>query len=200
MNAEPELVYINCSQPKQFGMLLQFAVVVLKKFEFSCSEKVLATCGPVPPTCPASVVTPLTLSKEPTALDMWPVTWATTSLPLPTVSGRAPAAGGYGRTGAFVQGISCHSVFGYAAVKQPCFGTGTFAIDARQASRCAAVGCTTTAAVPPSLAAGVSGSAAVARLDDSAHSRLAAAMMLRTIVTRPRAELDDFMGCPPTNG
>ena len=54
----------------------------------SWSENVLA----VAPS--DSSTTPVTLSKEPTAEVIVPVTWAEKSLPLPTVSGRGPLEGG----------------------------------------------------------------------------------------------------------
>jgi transposase len=44
-----------------------------------------------------SLVTPVTLSKEPVAMDMNPIgTWAETPLPLPTMSDRNPCRGGCG--------------------------------------------------------------------------------------------------------
>jgi hypothetical protein len=54
----------------------------------------LATGGGAPLTSPLSPVTPVTLSNDPTDMDMWPLTAAETSLPLPTVLGRGPRAGG----------------------------------------------------------------------------------------------------------
>src|SRR4051794_13482621 len=100
MNAKPGLVleYTNCSQPWQFaGIAAPLHIgVPEKKFVFSCSEYVSGTCPPVPFTCPVSIVTPVTLSKDPTAVDMRPDTWAETSLPFPTTlgPGARPRAGG----------------------------------------------------------------------------------------------------------
>jgi hypothetical protein len=39
-----------------------------------------------------------------------------------------------GILGAAVHGCSCHCVLGYFAVKHPCFGSGVFFMDLRQAS------------------------------------------------------------------
>ena len=62
---------------------------------------------------PLSLVTPVTLSKEPVAWEMKPVgTWGATSLPLPTTSGRGPRRGGCGYFGVGVQGTSTQSDFG----------------------------------------------------------------------------------------
>jgi hypothetical protein len=75
----------------------------------------------------------MTLSKDPTAMEMVPVaTSVTTSLPLPTVGELGPLAGIKGIGGAALHGTSCHSVLGCDAVKQPGFATGTRAMPARQ--------------------------------------------------------------------
>src|SRR5580704_14663734 len=103
----------------------------MKKFELSWSVYTLGTfVAPLYGLVPVSLVMPVTLSKDPTASDMWPVTWAETSLPLPTVSGRRPRAGGYGTAGAVVHGTSCHWVLGYEDVKHPLCGWGTCAMPA----------------------------------------------------------------------
>src|SRR6266446_5621924 len=137
MNATPELEYTNCCQPRHvdgFGEALH--VEVVKKFALSWSEKALTPFGSV------TLVTPVTLSKDPMASDMWPVTWAETSMPLPIWSGRPPPrAGGYGRAGAVVHGTSCHSAFGYEDVKHPFFGRGTRAMPLCQSCRVFADGC-----------------------------------------------------------
>jgi hypothetical protein len=76
----------NCSQPLQvagYAAPLQ-AVVLVKKLELSWSEKALA------PTGPLSLVTPVTLSKDPIAVEMRSDARAEASLPLPTMSGRPP--------------------------------------------------------------------------------------------------------------
>src|SRR5258706_13415744 len=87
MNAMPGLESTNCCQPLEFEFGEPLQAEVTKKLELSWSEKLLA--GPESVT----LVTPVTLSKDPTASDIWPVvTWAETSLPLPTVSGRGPRA------------------------------------------------------------------------------------------------------------
>src|SRR5258708_22375679 len=135
MNAPPELVYTNCCQPRHTdGFAAPLQTEVVKKLELSWSEKSLTPLGSL------TLVTPVTLSKDPMASEMWPVTWAETSVPLPTVSGRRPRAGGYGRAGAVVHGTSCHSVLGYEDVKHPFFGTGTRAMPARQSVRLFAAG------------------------------------------------------------
>jgi hypothetical protein len=82
----------------------------------------------------------VTLSKDPVAEDMVRGdTWAAKSLPLPTILGRGPLAGGCGFVGAVVHGTSRHSGLGYDDVKHPVFGNGVRDMVARQASRlCAA--------------------------------------------------------------
>jgi hypothetical protein len=92
----------------------------------------LASVVPVYGLIPVSLVTPVTLSKDPTAMDMWPVTWAETSLPLPTVFGQDPHSGGNGIAGGVVDRTSCPSVLGWEDVKHPVFGWGTCAMPARQ--------------------------------------------------------------------
>jgi hypothetical protein len=151
----------------------------VKVFALSWSEKVLATGGATPSTSPLSLVTPVTLSKDPTAEDMEPVTWAEKSLPLPTLSDRGPRAGGYGAGGAVVHGTDCHWVFGYVALKHPFFGIGARDIDARQASWLmdgAGDGC--------AVAGGGGSCAHVARLDKSPESRLATITIRPTVVRR----------------
>src|ERR1700722_5269774 len=137
----------------------------MKKFELSWSVYTLGTfVAPVYGLVPVSLVTPVTLSKEPTASDMWPVTWAETSLPLPTVSGRGPRAGRYGIAGAVVHGTSCHSVLGYDDVKHPFFGGGTCAMPARQSfglcvdGGCVVVGAAEGATGPAGVCAKADGS------------------------------------------
>ncbi len=130
MNATPELEYTNCCQPLHIGFGEGLQTEVVKKLELSWSEKPLTPFGSV------TLVTPVTLSKDPTASDMWPVTWAETSMPLPTWSVRPlPRAGGYGRAGAVVHGTSCHSGLGYEDVKHPFFGRGTRAMPLCQSCR-----------------------------------------------------------------
>src|SRR6266851_7965074 len=130
------LEYTNCCQPTHCdGFRVPLQAEVVKKFALSWSEKVSGCGGGLPLTFPLSLVTPVTLSKDPTASDMWPVTWAETSLPFPTVSGRGPRAGGYGRAGAVVHGTSCHSGLGYEDVKHPFFGRGTRAMPLRHSCR-----------------------------------------------------------------
>src|SRR5215831_9992609 len=137
MNATPVLEYTNCCQPRHadaFGEALH--VEVVKKFALSWSEK------PLTPPGLLTLVTPVTLSKDPMASDMWPVTWAETSMPLPIWSARPPPrAGGYGIAGAVVHGTSCHSVLGYEDVKHPFFGRGTRAMPLCQSCRVFADGC-----------------------------------------------------------
>jgi hypothetical protein len=97
MNATPEFEYTNCCQPWQAdGLAAPLQVEVVKKFELSWREKVSGCGCPIPSTSPLSLVTPVTLSKDPMASEMWPVTWAETSLPAPTGAsgrGRGPRAG-----------------------------------------------------------------------------------------------------------
>jgi hypothetical protein len=115
----------------------------------------------------------------------------------PTTPGRDRRAK-YGYGDGRPQGTSCHSVFGYEAVKHPFLGAGVRAIVARQASRWAASsadGCGAT------LGAGV-GAVAWARAakdEIGPASRLAANRTPRNLATRVRAELEYFMGCPLTN-
>ena len=109
-------------------------VEVVKKFALSWSEK------PLTPPGLLRLVTPVTLSKDPTASEMWPVGWVTsaeTSVPLPICSGwrRPPRAGGYGRAGGVAHGISCHSLLGYEDVKHPFFGWGIRAMPLRHSCR-----------------------------------------------------------------
>lgn len=181
MNTAPELEYTNCCQPWHD---LPTQVEVVKKFVLSWSEKVLATGGGAPFTSPLSLVTSPTLSKDPTAEDMRPETWAEKSLPFPTVAGRGPRAGGYGRGGAVVHGTSCHSVLGNEDLKHPFFGRGVRDMVARQASRlCAAGGCVVACGGVGTGAGSVEGDAAgcaeAVKNDKHADRRLATTMMLR---------------------
>jgi hypothetical protein len=101
-----------------------------------------------------------------------------------------------------VHGTSCHSVFGYVAVKHPFWGVGVRDMVARQASRFAdsvADGWVAVGAGADSLEAGISGSAGVARLDQSADKKLAMTIMPRTFPTGPRVEPENFMESPFTN-
>src|SRR5579862_1073335 len=92
--------------------------------------------GPELPIGPLSLVTSVTVSKEPIAVEMNPVgAWAEMSLLLPTTRGRAPLFGGIGRCGAALHATSRHSLPGYEAWKHPFFGSGTCANDTRQSSR-----------------------------------------------------------------
>jgi hypothetical protein len=63
-------------------------------FELSWSEKMLFCVLLLFGFIPVSLVTPVTLSKDPIASDIWPDTSAVTSLPLPTMEGFGPRAGG----------------------------------------------------------------------------------------------------------
>jgi hypothetical protein len=157
MNATPEFEYTNCCQPEHAdGMAAPLQAGVVNKFALSWSEKLLKPLGSV------TLVTPVTLSKDPMASDIWPVTLVETSLPLPTVSDRRPPrAGGYGRAGAVVQGSSRHSVVGYEEVKHPFFGRGTRSMPLRQSCRLFADGGRVVAAggVGPGVCARPSGAA-----------------------------------------
>ena len=73
MNArpvDPLFSNTNCCQPWHdgFGEPVQ---PVLMKFVFSWSVYALATAAPVLPIGPLSLVTPVTLSNEPIAVEMW---------------------------------------------------------------------------------------------------------------------------------
>lgn len=89
MYAEPaEFEYTNCCQPLHFGSVALPQVGVVKVFVLSCSENALAVPAPL------SLVTPVTLSKDPTAWDIVPVTtWAEASLLPPPPTTRGPRAG-----------------------------------------------------------------------------------------------------------
>jgi hypothetical protein len=115
----------------------------------------------------------------------------------PTAFGRGRRAG-FGNGDGRPQGTSCHSGFGYEAVKQPFLGAGVRAIAAPQALRLSsssADGC------DAGLGAGVGAVVwARAAMDDiGPASRLAANMMLRHLAMRPRAEPESVIGRPPTN-
>jgi hypothetical protein len=127
---------MNCCQPWQavgFAAPLQAGTLLwsfVKKFVLSWSEKTLGTFGTGaeqfgPNVVPVSLVTPVTLWKDPSAEDTVPDGFAAKSLPLPTISGRGPLAGGCGLGGGVVHGISCHSLLGNVDLKHPCFGRGT---------------------------------------------------------------------------
>jgi hypothetical protein len=143
--------------PDRQGSIELACVVERNWLEFSWSEKALG-----PPTVPVSLVTPVTLSNDPTALDMQPgkvlqftnpygelpIASADASFPLPTLSGRGPRAGGYGSAGAVVQDTSCQSVLGYEDAKHPLLDGGIRAMPALQFFNSSADGsCVTTWAV-----------------------------------------------------
>src|SRR5258708_2670644 len=96
LGATNPLEYTNCCQPLHTdGFAAPLQAEVTKKFALSWSEKVSGCGGGLPSTSPLSLVTPVTLSNDPMASDMWPVvTWAETSLPLPIWSGRPPRGPG----------------------------------------------------------------------------------------------------------
>ncbi|WGJ15797.1 hypothetical protein QEV83_05935 [Methylocapsa sp. D3K7] len=116
---------MNCSHPwhaagtaapLQAGTL---PLLFVKKFVLSWSEKMLGTpeTGLVHPllhVVPVSLVTPVTVSKEPIDWDMKPLgAWAETSLPLPMTWGdESPRRGPCGLGGGVVHGTSCHPLFG----------------------------------------------------------------------------------------
>src|SRR5947207_7321545 len=82
----------------------------------------LATFGtglvqPLPNVVPVSLVTPVTLSKEPVAEDMrfGAATVAAKSVPFPTW---------LGFSGGFSHETSSHAVAGYVALKHPFLGSG----------------------------------------------------------------------------
>jgi hypothetical protein len=84
---------MNCCQPSHFGFAapLQAGTLLLlfrNVFVLSWSAKLLRPLGSL------TLVTPVTLSKDPTAEDMVPDDRAEKSLPLPTVSGLGPPACG----------------------------------------------------------------------------------------------------------
>src|SRR5258708_11333408 len=117
MNKTPEvpsLANTNCSQPRQVGFVEPLQAVLVKGFVLSWSEYTLLAGVPAPVavgTGPLSVTTPLTLSKVPIAVDTKDPadTWATTSLPLPTIKGgRGPCRGPCGYDGAVTHVLACH--------------------------------------------------------------------------------------------
>ena len=109
----PALSNTNCCQPKHSdGYIAPLHVEVAKKFELSWSEKMLACVVPVYGLIPVSLVTPVTLSKDPTAIDILNGVSAETSAPLPTMAGLGPRAGINGIAGAVVHGTSRHTLLG----------------------------------------------------------------------------------------
>src|SRR5689334_17506905 len=118
---------MNCSQPLQLGLGEGAQSGVVKNDVLSCSEYESAA-EPVPPTGPLSLVTPLTLSKLPSAAVIVPVTAAEMSLPLPTVNGRWPADGPYGCCGGATHATFVHATFGNAALKHPFAGVRSLAM------------------------------------------------------------------------
>ena len=87
----------NCSQPRHPGFGEPAQAVLVKVFVFTWSVYAFATAGPVLPIGLLSLVTFVTVSKEPIAVDMNPVgAWPEMSSPLPTTRGRAPRRGGIG--------------------------------------------------------------------------------------------------------
>jgi hypothetical protein len=91
MSNTPSLSYTNCCHPVQLAGFLapaQTDAEVLKWFELIWSVKALG-----PAMLSVSLVTPVTLLNEPSAVVMYG-TFAEKSLPLPTISGLAPLAGG----------------------------------------------------------------------------------------------------------
>src|SRR5215472_16690427 len=86
---------------------------VVNCWVLSWSEKVLATCGPVPFCLPVSVTPELTLSNDPVTLVIRLVTLAVASpLVLPTVCGGNPDGGVYGCRGAALHRALNHSTLG----------------------------------------------------------------------------------------
>jgi len=80
---------MNCCQPEHAeGLAAPLQLDVWKVLVLSWSAKELAF------PLSASLVTPVTLSKDPVAADINPDTWAEKSLPLPVLLGRGPPAGG----------------------------------------------------------------------------------------------------------
>jgi hypothetical protein len=138
---------------------------VVKGAVLSWSAKVFGTFEvgfehPAPNVVPVSVVRPVIgLSKDPVAEDIFAITSAETSLPLPTVSGQGRSDGGYGRCGGVAQGTSCHSVLGSEDLKHPFFGTGIRDIFSRHAFRLSADGGVTFASAAVGTDAGAVGGA-----------------------------------------
>src|SRR5262245_51774794 len=122
------LEYMNCCQPKQVGFSVGKQSKVVNGLVLSCSEKTSGRRGRTPLTNPLMLVTPITLSNDPTAPVRVPVSSAEKSLPSPAATGRGPIAGVLGWSCGVVQATSCHSSRGYFALKQPFFGRGTSAI------------------------------------------------------------------------
>jgi hypothetical protein len=112
----------------------------VKVFVLSWSEKELLS----PPL--ASVIPLVTLLNDPSDQVYKPDVSADQSFtpPPPTIAGVPPpllppplplTCGRGGRGGAVEQGTSCHSLFGYDAVKHPFFGKGVRTMALRQVSR-----------------------------------------------------------------
>jgi hypothetical protein len=135
------LAKTNCCQPVHFdGFVapLQAAGAGNPLFVLSWSENELLMPLPESVSLPQPVSPVVALLNDPVALDIFgPDALADQSLPSPP-----PTLNGI--NGAFAQGTSCHSVFGYEALKHPFFGKRTRAMDFRQAchfAACAAGGC-----------------------------------------------------------
>jgi hypothetical protein len=164
---------------------------VAKNSELSWSEKV----SEFPVLESVSLVTPVTLSKDPCAQDIVvSVTLAVQSMPLPTISGRDPRAGGYGRGSAVVHATSCHSVFGKEDSKHPFFGTGVRDMVASQASWLWAGAVWEVACGAVCGGADCADGGAGCAEAEKHHKKPAMNVMPRAVVSRAYSELTDFIG------
>lgn len=126
----------NCCQPKHaegFAAPLQAGVLNACELSWSVNESATPASLHSPPTS-VSLVTPLTLGKDPTAERIPPSVRATKSVPPPTIFGPGPLAGSSGRCGPTAHGTSRHTVLGYDALKHPFLGKRARNMEDRQAS------------------------------------------------------------------
>src|ERR1700722_2794288 len=99
---------MNCCQPRHPATPLHAGVE--KNWLLICSVKALAEFGLLPQGPDSVTVAGVTMSKLPIAEEIFgPDTTAEMSLPLPTMLGSGPAAGGFGNFDGCPQGTSCHS-------------------------------------------------------------------------------------------
>ena|SRR5439155_14552109 len=119
------------------------------------------------------------------------------SLPLPTMLGRGPLAGGFGYFDGRPQGTSFHSFSGYNARKHPFFGSGTLLIASCQSFRSRnssgeswlGAGAVVVAAVAWATACGdvaMNATAAIKVIAAADNIRMSAAMMRTFVRTRFR--------------
>src|SRR3954471_11589347 len=122
---------MNCCQPRHPGLGDGPHAGVEKNWVLSWSEYAEA-----PPLAVLSMlVTPDTVSNEPSAAEIRPLlTRAAQSVPLPTVCGRRPLTGGYGRSGGVAHATCFHSTRGNSDLKHPLSGIASSRIAVCQSS------------------------------------------------------------------